>query len=124
MRTAASTPAAVAPSAAPTPDKTIVRVLPDMMSARRQAAVQQAPVQVAASGTPTSQTWVNPNGSLTTETFPQPEFRRSGAGRDGADWVPLSGAVSGAGSATDPLSVAGMARPVTLAGSATRIGDN
>lgn len=108
-------PAKPAPAAAPTPDRTTVAELPDLVSASRRATAQGSRVKISASGTPWSETWVNPDGSFTTQRYSAPAFRRSGAARGGESWAPLSGAIGGAGSAADPYSVPGLAWPVTLA---------
>jgi RHS repeat-associated protein len=92
--------------------------LPDLESARRQAAAQGSRVEVSASGTASSETFVNPDGSLTTVAYAAPSFRRSGVDRRGTGWVPLSAAISGAGTAADPWTLPGLAWPVALGRSA------
>jgi RHS repeat-associated protein len=106
------------PDAAPTPDTTRVAELPDLISARRRAAAQGSRVKISASGTAGSQTYANPNGTLSTETYQGPAFHRSGADRTGLQWVPLSGALAGAGTTADPLRVPDLPRPAMLGRSA------
>lgn len=109
------------PSAAPVKDTTTVSELPDLVSAARQAAVQRSRVMVSASGTTRSRTYVNPDGTFTTEEYAGPSFHRTGTDRDGPRWVPLSAAVSGSGTAADPLRAADLPRPVTLGRSAAAL---
>jgi RHS repeat-associated protein len=109
------------PAAAPTGDPSVVAELPDLQSAARRAAAQGHRVRVSASGTSRSRTYANPDGTLTIESYAAPSFHRSGADRRGATWVPLSGAVTGAGTAADPLRVPDLARPVTLGRSAAQL---
>ena len=109
-------PAVAAPKPAAAPERVGSR--PDRVSASAAARAQKSRVKIDGDGSPSEQTYANPDGSLTTESYTLPSFRRAGAGRDGAGWVPLSGALSGAGSAADPFVADGLARRVTVGRSA------
>ncbi|WP_406115500.1 DNRLRE domain-containing protein [Kitasatospora purpeofusca] len=77
MLTAAQ-PAAAAP-AAPAPElSTGTGPAPDVPSARLAARLRGTPVEALGSRSPTSTTWANPDGTLTTETAAGPVRYRSG----------------------------------------------
>ena len=107
---ASAAPAALAGAAVPER----VGSRPDRVSASAAARVQGSRVKVDGEGSSQSETFANPDGSLTTEAYTMPSFRRAGAGRDGGSWVPLTGALAGAGSAADPFVADGLARKVTV----------
>jgi RHS repeat-associated protein len=101
-------------AAAPAPPTERVGSRPDRASAALAARAQGSRVKVDGAGSAWGETFANPDGSLTAETYTAPSFRRDGAGRDGAKWVPLTAALSGSGSAGDPFVADGLARRVTF----------
>lgn len=105
----ATSPAVAAPAA-------VERVgsRPDRASAASAARAQGSRVKVDGEGSLQSETFANADGSLTTEAYAQPSFRRAGTARDGRSWVPVTAALSGAGSAADPFVADGLARKVTV----------
>lgn len=107
--------AAAAPgaAAAPAPPERVT-ARPDRVSALSAARAQGARVKVENEGSAKSETFANPDGSLTAETYGEPSFRRDGDKRDAGRWVPLSAAISGAGTAADPFVAGGLARKVTI----------
>jgi hypothetical protein len=107
---AAAAPAPATRAAAP------VDSAPDQVSAALAARKQGHRVLVDGVGSPRSRTYANPNGSYTLESYPTAAFRR-----DGDKWVPLSGALTGAGTGSAPFTAAGLARPVTLGGTAATL---
>jgi RHS repeat-associated protein len=111
MSSATAAPAAAAP---------VERVgsRPDRVSAAAAARAQGSRVKVDGEGSPSAETFVNPDGSMTAEAYSLPSFRRAGAARDGGAWVPLTGALAGTGTADDPFVADGLARRVTLGRSA------
>ena len=107
-------------SAAPEP-VAVVSQRPDLVSAGLAARRQGSRVKVASAGSAESETFANPDGSVSTEAYAEPAFRRDGARRDGDRWVPLSAAVSGSGTAADPVVAAGLPWPVTVGRSSARL---
>lgn len=105
-------PSAAAPSAAAPAERIGSR--PDRVAAAAAARAQGSRVKVDGEGSPRSETFVNPDGSFTTEAYQQPAFRRAGARRDGASWVPLTAALTGSGTASEPLVADGLARRVSI----------
>lgn len=114
----AGTAASAAPVTAPAHH---IASRPDRMSAVAAAREQKSRVKVDGEGTVQAETFANPDGSMTAESYTLPSFRRAGAGRDGTSWVPLSGALSGAGTTTDPYVADGLARAVTVGRTAARM---
>ena len=85
---------------------------PDIASARTIAALEGEQVEVVGERTPTSSTWVNPDGTLTQGQAPAPVWVRTGAG-DGttsADWAAVDLALE----KKDDGSIAPKAHPADL----------
>ena len=92
----ASTGMASPAAAAPAPVERVTD-RPDRVSALAAARAQGSRVKVDGEGSAVAETFANPDGSLTSEAYAAPAFRRDGAKRDAGRWVPLSAALSGAG---------------------------
>ncbi len=107
-----TSPAVAAPAASAAVERVGSR--PDRVSAALAARAQGSRVKVDGEGSLQSETFANPDGSLTTEAYAQPSFRRAGTARDGRSWVPVTAALSGTGSAADPFVADGLARKVTV----------
>jgi hypothetical protein len=73
-----------APAAATTPPVTVTS-LPDLVSARIAAAAQGSRVEVTSLDTESSTTWVNPDGTFTTDINSGPVQAQDAHG----DWQPL-----------------------------------
>jgi len=83
-----------------------VSSLPDVVSARLAAKAQGSRVEVDSLGSPTSRTWVNPDGTFTTDEWVVPFQGRDGQGA----WVPLDGtlAVAADGTVVPKVSATGV----------------
>lgn len=111
-------PATAAPAAAAAPAPGSIAARPDVASAAASARGQGSRVKVDGAGSPASETFANPDGSVTTEAYGRRAFRRGGVHRDGSSWVPLAAQLSGSGTAADPFIADGAARRVTFGQSA------